>query len=148
MSSIIPSYIYSLFATIIVGTLIVTTCAVATVNMKEEAEKQQLSNIADYVATNSMELLASPPADNLTLKMTLDVPPLIGNQQYWIQIQNDSSHTWVETGFGTTILSSDQQANIPSLVEATGFYVSDLGTCFLEYQSNKTGCYLILYGGN
>lgn len=148
MSSIIPSYIYTLFATIIVGTLIVTTCAVATVNVKGEAEKQQLSNIADYVATNSMELLSSPPADNLTLKMVLDVPPLIGNQQYWIQIQNDSSRAWVETGFGTTILSSDQQVNIPSDAEATGFYVSDLGACFLEYQSNGTGCYLTLYGGN
>ena len=148
MPSIIPSYVYTLFAAIIVGTLIITTCALATLNVKAEAENQQLSNIADYVATKSMELASAMPTDSLTTKVSLDIPPLIGNQRYWIQIQNDSSGAWAEAGFGATPTPSEQKAYIPSEVAASGSYISGSGPVFLEYQSNSTGVYLTLDGGN
>ena len=148
MPSIIPSYIYTLFASIIVGTLVIAMCGLTVAEVKAEAEKQQLSNIADYIAAKSINLASAIPTDSLTTKVSLDVPPLIGNQRYWIQIQNDSSGVWVEAGFGATPKSSLQKAYIPSEATAAGFYISGSGPAFLEYQSNSTGVYLKLNGGN
>jgi hypothetical protein len=146
--SIIPSYIYTLFASIIVGTIVISACGLSTANMKSEAEKQQLSNIAEYVATESLELIAHATAENLTSTLHLNVPQLIGNQRYWIKIANDSAKTWVEVGFGTTAISSEQLAYIPSEVAASGTYTSGSGTANLECYSNSSGVHLTLSGEN
>ena len=116
--------------------------------MKYEAEKQQLSNIADYVATESLELISHAAAENLTSTLHLDVPPLIGNQRYWIKMANDSAKAWVEVGFGTTVLSSGQLAYIPSDVAASGTYISGSGAVLLECYSDSSGVQLTLSGGN
>ena len=148
MPSIIPSYIYTLFASIIVGTIVISACGLSTANVKYEAEKQQLSNIADHVATEGIELVSRAAAENLTSTLHLEIPQLIGNQRYWIKMQNDSTKAWVEVGLGTTVLSSDQLANIPAEVVASGTYVSGSGTAILECFSNSSGVQLTLSGGN
>jgi hypothetical protein len=148
MPSIIPSYIYTLFASIIVGTIVISACGLSTVNVKNEAEKQQLSNIAEYVATESLELISHATAENLTSTLHLNVPQLIGNQRYWIKVANDSAETWVETGFGTTAISSEQLAYIPSEVAASGTYTSGSGAAILECYSDSAGVHLNLSGGN
>lgn len=148
MPSIIPSYIYTLFASIIVGTLVIAACGLSTSNLKHEAEKQQLSNIAEYVATESLELVSHAAAENLTSTIHLNVPQLIGNQRYWIKVANDSAKTWVEAGFGTTAVSSEQLAYIPSEVAASGAYTSGSGAAILECFSNSSGVQLTLSGGN
>jgi hypothetical protein len=148
LPSIIPSYVYTLFASIIVGTIVISACGLSTANVKSEAEKQQLSNIADYVATESLELISQAAAENLTSTLNLNVPPLIGNQRYWIKIANDSSRTWVEVGFGTTALSSEQRTYIPSEVAASGSYISGSGAAILECHCDGSDVYLILSGGS
>jgi len=146
--SIIPSYVYTLFASLIVGTIVIAACGLSTVNVKAEAEKQQLSNIAEYVATESLELISHARAENLTSTLHLDVPQLIGNQRYWIKIANDSAKTWVEVGFGTAALSSEQRAYIPSEVAASGTYTSGSGAAILECYADSSGVNLTLFGGN
>jgi len=146
--SIIPSYVYTLFASIIVGTLVISACGLLTVNVKAEAEKQQLSNIAEYVATESLELISHATAENLTSTLHLNIPQLIGNQRYWIKIANDSAKTWVEAGFGTTAISSEPLAYIPSEVAASGTYTSGSGAASLECYSDSSGVKLTLSGGN
>jgi len=148
LPSIIPSYVYTLFASIIVGTIVISACGLSTANMKSEAEKQQLSNIAEYVATESLELISHATAENLTSTLHLNVPQLIGNQRYWIKIANDSAKTWVEVGFGTTAISSEQRTYIPSEVAASGTYTSGSGATILECHSDISGVYLTLSGGN
>ena len=148
MPSIIPSYIYTLFASIIVGTIVISACGLSTANIKQEAEKQQLSNIAEYVATESLELISHAAAENLTSTLHLDVPQQIGNQRYWIKMANDSAKAWVEVGFGTTVLSSEQLAYIPSEAAASGNYISGSGAAILECFSDSSGVQLNLSGGN
>jgi hypothetical protein len=145
--SIIPSYVYTLFASLIVGTIVISVCALSTVNVKSEAEKQQLSNIAEYIATESLELISNASAENLTSTLLLNVPQLIGNQRYWIRIANDSARTWVEAGFGTTAVSSQHCTYIPSEVAALGTYISGSGAAILECHSDSAGTYLTLSGG-
>jgi hypothetical protein len=148
MPSLIPSYVYTLFASIIVGTIVISACGLSTVNVKQEAEKQQLSNISEYVATESLELISHATAENLTSTLRLDVPSLIGNQRYWIKIANDTAKTWVEVGFGTAVISSEQRAYMPSAVSASGTYISGSGVAILECYSNSSGVYLTLSGGS
>jgi hypothetical protein len=144
----IPSYVYTLFASIIVGTIVISACGLSTLNVKQEAEKQQLSNMSEYVATESLELISHATAENLTSTLRLNVPPLIGNQRYWIKIANDSAKTWVEVGFGTTAISSDQRTYMPSAVSASGTYTSGSGAAILECYSDSSGVHLTLSGGS
>jgi hypothetical protein len=148
LPSIIPSYVYTLFASIIVSSILICACGLSTLNVRYEAERQRLSSVAEYVVTKSVELISHASADNLTSTLHLNVPSLIGNQIYWIQIANDSSKTWVEVGFGTSAQSSGHRAYIPSEVSASGLYVSDASDASLECYSNNTGVYLKLSGGN
>jgi hypothetical protein len=148
LPSIIPSYVYTLVASIVVGTLLIYAFDVSTVGTKGEAEKQQLRNLAEYVAIKSCELVSAATANNLSTSLRLDIPPLVGSQRYWIQLGNDSSAAWVEYGYGTTPSSTELQVTIPSEVSASGMYISDLGTPILECSANSTGAYLQLFGGH
>ena len=148
MPSIIPSYVYSLFATIIVGTLIIATSSLCVSNVKAQAETQQLSNVAGYVATESLQLLSNSAGVEFMSKVSIDVPASIGNQRFWIQLFNESSSAWVGAGIGINAVPSTLRVCIPSGVQASGVYVSGTGPAFLKYQSNSSGTYLTLYGGN
>ncbi len=126
----------------------ISSCGLVVVNVKAEAEIQQLTNIANYVSAKSINLASYTPTDNLTSRSQLDIPSLIGGQRYWILIGNDSSGAWVEAGFGATPTSSQQRAYIPSEAVTSGSYVSGSGPVFVEFQSNSTGLYLTLNGDN
>jgi hypothetical protein len=118
----------------------------ATSHVRQEAEKQQLLNIADYVATKSLDLASSATTANLTSTVFLDIPSLIGAQRYWIRIANDSSKAWVETGFGVNVLPSEHRAEIPLGVSASGSFISGSGRAFLRCYSNSEGISLEIYG--
>ncbi len=126
MVSTIPSYVYSLFAALMVGVIVVCTCNVAALNIRVDADRQQLRNIADYVAAQSLTLL-SHGNEYQNVTQVLDVPSQVGNQRFWIRIQNDSQSAYVEAGFGVDALSSDLHVNIPASVAAEGTYISGSG---------------------
>ena len=132
MPSIIPGWVYTLFATLIVGTIIVSACSLVTVNVKDEAENQQLTNIDEYVATQSLILLIHTTQDNQSVTQFLDLPPSVGNQMYWVYIANDSSGAWVASGFGSIISLSQPRIYIPAEVAASGIFVSSCGRAFLQ----------------
>lgn len=139
MPSIIPSYVYSLLAALIVGAIIVSSCSLSTLNIKNEAENQQLTNIDEYVATQSLTLLTHTTEDNQNTTQFLAVPSQIGNQRYWISIANDSSSAWVQSGFGTNVMPSQPRIYIPAKIAASGTFISGSGRAFLQcYSKNQT----------
>jgi hypothetical protein len=135
MPSNIPSYVYSLFAALIVGTILVTTCSVAMANVKNKAETQQLQNLDEYVAAQSLSLIADSTRENQNSTQTLDVPSQIGNQRFWISISNDTQGAWVQAGFGTTAYLSQPKFYIPAQIAASGLYISGSGRLVLECSS-------------
>ena len=58
MPSIIPGYVYTLFSSSS-GVIIVAGCTMATLNVRTEAVNQQLSNVEQSVAAQSLALEAS-----------------------------------------------------------------------------------------
>jgi hypothetical protein len=147
MTSIIPGYVYSLFASIIVGTLVIAMCGLSVAAVKHDAEEQQLSSIANYVAAKATELASQAPESTIVLSEFMELPSSVGNQRYWIRIQNDSSSAWAESGYGTIALSSEQIAFIPLEIAASGVYLSGSGVAKLEYSVDSSGARLLLSGG-
>ena len=132
MPSIIPGYIYSIFAALIIGAIIVYVCSVSTLNIRNQASDQQLKNIDEYVATQSLTLISHTTLSNQNSTQYLDIPTSIGNQRFWIRIANDSSEAWVESGFGTTSVLNDRQIGIPAEVDASGVFISGSGRAKLQ----------------
>jgi len=138
MVTIIPSYMYSIFAALIVGTIIISSCSLSMVNLKNEAENQQLANIDEYVAAQSLTLITHVTQDGQNTTQFLDLPSQIGNKEYSISLANDSSSAWVESGFGTAV-QSQPQIYIPAEIFASGTFVSGWGRAFLQcYYENQT----------
>jgi hypothetical protein len=133
LPSIIPSYVYSLFAALVVGTIIIAACSVQTLGIKNEALNQQLTNISDYVATQSLTLLSQSNENTYTTTQYIEIPSQIGNQIFWIKIANDSSRAWVESGFGTNATTSQLRVYIPANVVASGTFISGSGRALLGY---------------
>lgn len=131
MVTIIPGYVYSIFAALIVGAIIVGSCSVSMVNVRNEAENQQLANVDEYVAAQSLTLVAHVTQDGQSASEFLNLPSQIGNQEYSISIVNDSSSAWVESGFGAAVLSQPQ-IYIPAEVNASGTFVSGWGRPVLQ----------------
>ncbi len=84
MPSIIPGWVYSIFAALMVGAIIVYVCSISTLNVKNQANTQQLKNIEEYVATQSLSLLSHTIENNQNTTQFLDIPSSIGNQRFWI----------------------------------------------------------------
>jgi hypothetical protein len=131
MVTIIPSYVYSIFAALIVGTIIVSSCSLSMLNLRKEAENQQLANVDEYVAAQSLNLIAHVTEDGQNSTQFLDLPSQIGNQEYSICLANDSSSAWIESGFGTTI-QNQPQIWIPAQIDASGTFTSGWGRAFLQ----------------
>ncbi len=139
MVTIIPGYMYSIFAALIVGTIIVTTCSLAMVNLRDESASQQLCNIDEYVATQSLTLINQVTQNGQNITEFLNLPSQVGNQEYWIYLANDSSSGWVESGFGAAAIQSQQQLCVPANVAASGTFVSGWGRPLLQcYWVNQT----------
>jgi hypothetical protein len=123
---------YSIFAALIVGTIIVTSCAVAMTSLRNDAVNQQLSNVDEYIATQSLTLINQVNENGQNATQVLDLPTAIGNQEYWVSLDNDSSSAWVESGFGSAAMQSEPEIYIPADVSASGAYVSGWGNALLQ----------------
>lgn len=139
MPSIIPGYVYSLFAALVVGTIIVCSCSVIMLNVKDKAEAQQLNNINNYIVSQSLTLLSQTADSERNSTQYLPIPTQIGARLYWVKIANDSSKAWIESGFGTTVVTRQPDMYIPAKISASGTYVSNSGRAFLNCQiENQT----------
>ncbi len=131
MPSIIPSYVYSLFAALVVGSIIVYSCSLATMGMQDQAMRRQLSNIDEYVATQGLALLSHTTQADLNRTQFLEIPATVGNQRFWVQIANDSGGGVVQSGFGINPSATDIRIAMPAEVAASGYFVSGSGRAML-----------------
>jgi hypothetical protein len=138
MPSNIPGYVYSLFAALIVGIIVVSACSVAMANIKVRAETTQLANINEYVAAQSIALLAHSTGSNQNSTQILELPSQVGNQRFWVLISNDINGAWVSSGYGVTANTNQAKFAIPAQVLASGVYVSGSnGRAVLECSSQN-----------
>jgi len=122
--STIPSYIQMFVAMIAVGTLLIFSFNSYAATLRFIPETEQLDNLLNYVAAKATELIASTQTGTVT-QFYLDLPTGIGNQQYWIRLQNNTDQSWVMGGFGTDWnITSSYEVSLPGNSIATGYLLS------------------------
>lgn len=132
MPSIAPSYLYTFIALIAVSCLLVFSFMAYADTLRFSSEVKQLKNLMAQIAAKSTELVTLTLATNATAEVHLQMPIVIGNKQYWLQLCNDSASAWVEGGFGNMpIKGTELQVYLPKEVLATGYYVGGYGAACL-----------------
>jgi hypothetical protein len=136
LPSITPSYLYTFIALIAVSSLLIFSFMAYANALKFSSEVRQLKNLMDYVAAETTELVTLTLTTNATSQCYLQMPTLIGDKQYWLQIRNDSGKTWLEGGFGNLPMEgAELHVYLPKGVLATGYYVGGYGVAQLECHS-------------
>jgi hypothetical protein len=132
MPSIIPSYIQMFVAMIAVGTLLIFSFNSYAATLRFIPETEQLDNLLNYVAAKATELITSTQTDGST-QFYLNLPLRIGDQQYWIRLQNDTLQSWVIGGFGTYWnITSSHKVFLPGKPIVTGHHLSVYGPAVLK----------------
>jgi hypothetical protein len=131
MVSSIPSYMYSLFASLIIGSILVCAVSVETMSIRSTANEQQLQNIQQYVAAQALTLITQTTLEGQSTTQYLDIPSAIGNQRFYIHLASDQDSAWVTSGFNMNITNS-RPTEIPAKVEAQGSYLSGSGRPLLQ----------------
>lgn len=147
MPSITPGYVYTLFASMIVGVMLIFAFDASAIAIKNEADQQEIKSLATYLAAKSYELVSSATTDNASAEYSLNVPALIGNKQYWVQFADDSDTVQVKAGFGTTLHSTEFQVAVPTKATVSGTYTSGSGVLTLQCLTQEGMTHLEMYGG-
>jgi hypothetical protein len=136
MPSIIPSYIQMFIAMIAVGTLLIFSFNSYAATLRFVPETEQLDNVLNYVAAKATELMTSTQTGTVA-QLYLNLPTGIGNQQYWILLQNDTVQFWLMAGFGTDWnTTSSYKVFLPGNLIASGHHLSIYGPAVLESWMN------------
>jgi type II secretory pathway pseudopilin PulG len=137
MPSITPSYLYTLVALIVVSSLLVLAFMAYADTLRYSSELRQLSSLVHRIASKITELQTLAIPDNSVSEIFVQMPTSIGNQQYWLQLQNDSARAWLEGGLGNVpIDETDLRVYLSSDSLATGYFIGGYGAAHLTCQKN------------
>jgi len=127
-----------------VGTLLIFSFNSYAATLRFIPETEQLDNLLNYVAAKATELVTSTQIDAVT-QFYLNLPTTIGDQQYWICLQNDTLRSWVMGGFGTDWnITSSHKIFLPGKPIAVGHHLSIYGPAVLKSWMNGSVYQLFL----
>ena len=121
----------------IIGALLITSVISYTNTLKFTSEKKQLYNVISQLAAMTISTANLLTQENSSAQAFVDLPQTIGNQQYWIGFQNDSSTSWINGGFGAEVQKTgSEQIFLPTGLNIKGNFVSGYGSAILEGSMN------------
>lgn len=132
MVSSIPGYMYSLFASLIIGSILVCAVTVETMTIRSNADQQQLENIQRYVAAQALTLIAQTTIEGQNTTQYLDLPSAIGNQRFYISLDSDRESAWVTSEFDNNTSLSGNPTEVPAKATAQGSFLSGSGRPLLQ----------------
>jgi hypothetical protein len=136
---------YSLFASLIIGSILVCAVSVETMAIRSSVDQQQLENIQRYVAAQALTLIAQTTIDGQNSTVYLEIPLAIGNQRFYIRLQSDRDSARVTSGFDQNMtISYSNPTEVPVKVNAQGSFLSGSGRPFLECQNQNQTVTIIL----
>ena len=137
MPSIALNHLYTFIALTIVSILLISSYSSYANTLQTIPEIEQLKNILDHVAAKGNELLTLVTTTNSTAHTIMQLPPTIGNREYWIRIRNDTSNVWIEGALGQ-IDESGRECEIflPGRASTWGYYIGGYGPAMLECYVN------------
>jgi len=146
MPSIVPSYLYTFFALMLVGTILIGTFNSFAVSLRRIPEEDMLKNVLDYVAAESLELINCVEASSseATAEAVLNIPSSINHRQYWLRLGIDSEYVFIEAGFGAVPAEARSKIYLLANVFAYGEVIGGYGKVLLTCWRNASGIYLNL----
>jgi len=146
MPSIVPSYLYTFFALMLIGTILIGTFNSFVFSLKQAPEDKMLKNILDYVAAKGIELINCVTASNedATVKAVLSIPSSVNHKQYWLRLGTDSKYALAEAGFGTVPAEALFKVYLLANVSASGEIIGGFGKALLTCRRTASGIYLSL----
>lgn len=137
MPSIALNHLYTFIALTIVSILLISSYSSYANTLQTIPEIEQLKNILDHVAAKGNELLTLVTTTNSKAHTIMQLPPTIGNREYWIRIRNDTSNVWIEGALGQ-IDESGRECEIflPGRASTCGYYIGGYGPAMLECYVN------------
>ena len=137
MPSIALNHLYTFIAVTIVSVLLVSSYSSYANTLQTIPETEQLKNILDHVAAKGNELLTLVITTTSKAHTLVQLPPTIGNRQYWIRICNDTSNVWIEGALGQLDESvQEYKIFLPGKASTSGYYVGGYGPAMLECYMN------------
>ncbi|MEM3577515.1 MAG: hypothetical protein QXX51_03555 [Candidatus Bathyarchaeia archaeon] len=132
MPTIAASHLYTFVALIAVGSLLTTSFMVYANTIRETSEAKKLEAIMNLVAAKSLKLIALALSTNASTETFLQLPTKIGDKDYWLKLENNTSKAWLEGGFGSVPIEGTLRINLAKNVLATGVYISGYGAARLR----------------
>jgi len=132
MPTIAASHMYTFAVLIAVGSLLTTSFMVYANTIRGTSENKKLEELMNLVAANSIRLITLTLSTNASTETFLQLPTRIGDKNYWIKMENDTSKAWIEGGFGSSPTEGTLQIRLAKNVLANGVYVSGYGAARLR----------------
>lgn len=145
MPALTPSFLYTFIAMIAVSTLLVASFMVYTNALRTSSEAKRLQNLIDIVAAKGTELLTLTLATNASAEAFIEMPTVIGEKQYWMQLHNDSSNSWLEGGLGNTPAEgAEMRVYLLTQASVDGSFVAGFGPAHLKCEVSEDFPHVIL----
>ena len=137
MPSIALNHLYAFLALTTVSILLICSFSLYANTVRTLPEIKHLKNILDHVAAKGNELLTFVTATNSTVCTFIQLPSTIGQKEYWIRVQNDTSNAWIEGALGEiTENRIAYQVFLPKKVSTSGDFRGGYGFAMLECYMN------------
>jgi hypothetical protein len=150
MPSIVAGHLYTFLGVALVGMLLISTFSSYVTALRQIPEKEQLRNLLDYVAAKTLELVSQiKMAEGYSVaNATLFLPSSLGNQDYWIRLNNDATRSWVEGGLGKICNQAvENRVFFPERFSSEGCYVGGYGSATICCYRDGSEIRLILNSG-
>lgn len=139
MPSVVTSYVYTFAALVAVSALLMFSVNSYAYSLRAASEQDQLQSILTEVAAKANEILTLLETSNASLTVSLNMPTTVGDQYYWLRINNDSSEAWVEGALGEFREESDGfQVFISGYAVMSGNFISAKGIATLHGYMNAS----------
>ena len=137
MPSIALNHLYTFIALTIVSILLISSYSSYANTLQTIPEIEQLKNILDHVAAKGNELLTLVITTTSKVHTLVQLPPTIGNREYWIRIRNDTSNVWIEGALGQIDDGGrEYEIFLPGKASTSGCYTGGYGPAMLECYMN------------
>lgn len=124
MPSVASSYLYSFIALLCVGMTLTFSFAMFITPIRSQSEAYRLHETLNLVAGTIEEAVTSVVEYNSTFSTVLRLPSRIGDREYWLRVDNDTTRTWLEGAFGQMTANSNEEYRVylPRVISASGSF--------------------------
>jgi hypothetical protein len=149
LASIPTSYLYTFVAILAVSTLLTSSFVTYTNAVRFSSERKQLGDLMNQVSAKGTELITTVLTSNATIEAYIQMPEMIGNKHYWLQLGNDSVSAWLQGGFGDRPVDEpDSRVYLPKGVLARGYFTGGNGAVHLSCNFTSGVQQLLLSGSD